>query len=285
MRRRLTILVLTISVCLCAAGARQPALALTKDDKFNLAVFSLGSVGFYALAYYLWKNSPAQRAKGYRENLGPGEWYVAAYTGLSYLPEADWNFWRGFSPTLTGHTARNVCYDPGVIGGLKFGRYFDTIPWLGMELETNFSRHAVREQRVSLSPPLPNGQATLLMPRYRFYVWAMQLNLLARYGLRKDKEVTFGRLQPYLGIGPGFEVLYGVTDSAKNFAIGAMAGIRYMLTLNVGLFCEYKFSYQFDVEVERVVIPPYEAGKISMDVPHHRIVIGVSYHFKNLYGN
>lgn len=120
-----------------------------------------------------------------------------------------------------------------------------------------------------------------------FMIWCMQLNMLARYGFLRDKEVPFGRLQPYVGIGPGFEVIYGSTDSAKNFAIEAQAGVRYMCTPNIALFCEYKFSYQFDVEYQNVLIqkitPP--EGTMSFDLPHHRFVLGISYHFKNLYGN
>ena len=46
----------------------------------------------------MYKNSPAQRAKGYPEELGPGEWYLALYTGLSYLPSADWKFASNFPP-------------------------------------------------------------------------------------------------------------------------------------------------------------------------------------------
>ena len=115
----------------------------------------------------------------------------------------------------------------------------------------------------------------------------MQVNLLARYGFLKDKEVTFGRLQPYMGIGPGWEVVYATHDSAKNFAIEALAGIRYMVTEKIGLFFEYKFSYQFAVEYQDLPVgkQPSAASTWSFDLPHHRFVLGVSYHFKNLYGN
>ena len=71
----------------------------------------------------------------------------------------------------------------------------------------------------------------------------------------------------------------------KNFAIETMAGVRYMLTQKIAVFCEYKFSYQFAVEYEGVIPGKYGNGAmVTFDVPHHRFVIGVSYHFKNLYG-
>jgi opacity protein-like surface antigen len=278
-------MILVTIICLLTPGATRPAGAVSGDRILQMTVPVIGIWATSAIVHYLWKNSPAQRAQGYRENLGPGEWYVAAYTGLSHLPRTDWNFYRRFSAPLRERTAREVCSEPGIVGGLKFGRYFDSLPWLGMEMEMNFSRHAIREQSVSISPSLPAGPTKLRLPRYRFYIWDMQVNLLARYGFLQDKEVTFGRLQPYLGIGPGFEVLYGITDSAKNFAVETLAGIRYMCTKNIALYCEYKFSYQFEVEIEHVSIPPYGSGTVMLDVPHHRIVFGVAYHFKNLFGN
>ncbi|MFP3868498.1 MAG: outer membrane protein [Desulfobacteraceae bacterium] len=279
------LVVLVIIIGLYGSKNAPPAWAVSGERILQLTVPVIGVVGTSTIAYYLWKNSPAQRAKGYRENLGPGEWYVAAYSGLSYLPDADWKFYRQFSGALDGRTAQNVSYQPNVVGGLKFGRFFDSLPWLGVELEMNFSRHAIRKQEVSISPPSPEGPNKLTLPSYRIYFWALQYNVLARYGFLQDKEVPFGRLQPYVGIGHAFEVLYGTQDSAKNFAIAAQAGLRYMLTNKVAMFWEYKYSHQFEVELDSVIISPRERGTVSFDVPHHRIVIGVSYHFKNLYGN
>jgi len=114
----------------------------------------------------------------------------------------------------------------------------------------------------------------------------MQVNLLARYGFFKDKEVTFGHLQPYVGLGPGFEVVYGTFDSAKNFAIEGLAGIRYMCNDKISLFFEYKYSYQFNILYEQVRLNKNSPDtSFLIDFPHHRFVIGVAYHFKNLYGN
>jgi hypothetical protein len=99
MRRGWLILLLVWG--LAASGARQPALAGLAsgvNQRFNLTVAVLGTVGFTTLCYYAWENSPAERARGYGENLGPGEWYFASYSGLSLLPSQDWAFTRGFSP-------------------------------------------------------------------------------------------------------------------------------------------------------------------------------------------
>jgi len=256
-----------------------------KFDFINLGAWSLAGLAVSTAAYYMYKNSPAERAKGYEENLGPGEWYIGAYSGLSYLPSADWKL-NTYPPPFQGRVAKNIEYQPGILGGLKFGRYFDPYPWFGMEVETNFSRNRIQGNQGRLSPPVPGGPRNALGGADWFMIWDTQVNLLARYGFFKDKEVNFGRLQPYVGIGPGFEIIYGKFDSAKNFAIEALGGVRYMFTQNVALFSEYKFSYQFDVEYDQVLIGKGQPeGRMTFDVPHHRFVIGISYHFKNLYGN
>ena len=294
MRRGLIILV---TLSLLALGANSSALAglHPKVDLQNVGGWSMALGALSFAGYYMYKNSPAQRVKGYQEELGPGEWYLAAYTGLSYLPAADWKFANGWPPGIEGRTAKNINYEPGILGGLKFGRYFDTLPWFGLEVETNFSHNAIRGNNGRISPPLPTGATRLLGGADWFDIFVIQINLVARYGFLKDKEVTFGRLQPYVGIGPGVEIIYAAVDSAKNFAIESQAGIRYMCTPKVALFFEYKFSYQFQVEYQNFIVgkqsplstgqPPNLLNAMAFDVPHHRFVIGVSYHFKNLFGN
>ncbi len=288
MRRGL--LILATSILLALSGPKPPALAALHPalDPQNLAGWSLALGALSFAGYYAYKNSPAQRVKGYEENLGPGEWYLAAFTGLSYLPAADWQAVKTESVIpMTGRVARNITYQPGVQGGLKFGRFFDSLPWFGLEGEVNFSRNNIRGNQGRISPPLPGGSDNLFAGSDWFIIWGMQVSLLARHGFLKDKEVPFGRLQPYLGIGPGWEVVYAAHDSAKNLAIETQAGIKYMVTDKLGLFLEYKFSYQFAVEYQDLPAAKQvpATSNWSFDLPHHRFVLGLAYHFKNLYGN
>ena len=43
-------------------------------------------------------------------------------------------------------TVSNNHFEPGVVGGLKFGYFFKSIPYLGLEGETNVAPNRVRSQ-------------------------------------------------------------------------------------------------------------------------------------------
>ena len=297
MRQCLAILFIFLFLLVCGAG--NPAKAAFKPslDLPNIAGWTLASLALSVAAHYIYKNSPAERVRGYGEDLGLGEWYFGGYLGYSYLPPMDWKIAQNATSTPLGPVARNMVYRPGPQVGLKFGRYFDSLPWFGTEVETSFSRNVIHGPQGKISPPLAdpgyNVPTRVLGGSDYFMVWATQVNLLARYGFLKDKEVPFGRLQPYIGIGPGFEIVYGTYDSMKNFAFEGLAGIRYMCSDKISIFFEYKYSYQFNIEYQDVHIN--KTGAVSptntkdytfiMNFPHHRFVVGVAYHFKNLYGN
>jgi opacity protein-like surface antigen len=92
----------------------------------------------------------------------------------------------------------------------------------------------------------------------------------ARYGFLKDSEVPFGRLQPYLGVGPAIlfssmhpslqsavnnsfpqpyafggirYTLKPESDSAVNLALAVEAGLRWMALKNVSVDLSFKYRY------------------------------------------
>jgi hypothetical protein len=281
---RLWLVILICLVCLWFSGAEQTAQAARVDP--IVVGWSLGLEVLSTAAYYMYKNSPAERLKGYQENLGPGEWYIGGYLGLSYLASTDWNF----DNNLPGATAKDINYSLGPVAGLKAGRYFDSAPWFGIEAETRFSKNNISGLGHISTPQALQPSPTISSPDW-FMIWAIQLHLLARYGFLKDKEVTFGRLQPYIGIGGGVDLDFWKSNSTGNYALETLGGIRYMLNQHLGVFFEYKFAYQFATEYQDVLVYNNFPNGVranytcTFDQPQHMFVLGFAYHFKNLYGN
>jgi opacity protein-like surface antigen len=254
----------------------KPAAA-SQGDTLIVTAVPIGSVLVVgAASYLLYKQRFSQPAdaKGRMGYKGPGEFFVGGFLGGSFVPGADWTYKiAGANPT-----ARNMAIDPGVTGGIKLGYFLDSCPYLGFEAEGSIGSQSQPSQTVSLNPPVA-GFANGRVPSQSLLVWTMAFHLVGRYGFMPDQEVPFGRLQPYVGIGPGLVVLYAEADSAKNFGLEVEAGLRYMFTKHLGSFLEYKFSKQWAVELESQRLGNLPASTAEFDFSRHQVVAGVSYHF------
>ena len=140
---------------------------------------------------------------------------------------------------------------------------------------------SVDRQQLPTNRPI-QGATQVTVPSDMWVNWTTALHIVGRYGFWPDEEVPFGRLQPYVGIGPTFIVLYDDLDSAKNFGLDTMAGVRYMITKHISTFVEYEFNYQWDVEIEthRFYLPNGTIGRgtAHLDFATHKIVFGMAYH-------
>jgi opacity protein-like surface antigen len=157
-----------------------------------------------------------------------------------------------------------------VIGGLKIGTWFVPTGFLGYNYPdwmkyfgfyTDFSFHRLdtrREQHKGRD--YDNGN---LVGNFDFdfqsegtvATWAFMF--AARYGFFPDSEVPFGRLQPYVAVGPaimfstqspnikfngGSEIEPGSAGSV-DIALAVDAGVRYMCLKNVSIDLSFKYRY------------------------------------------
>lgn len=261
-----------------------PALALSQGQYLEITVVpAVSALALAAGGYLLYKNRLSQpaNAKGSLGYKGPGEFFVGGFLGAGLLPQTTWTYrYQG-----RNITANNLTIDPGVTGGIKLGYFFDRCPYLGLEAEGSIGSQQQPSQGVAVNYAPFGSTSAARVNSQSMLVWTMALHLVGRYGFFKDSEVPFGRLQPYVGIGPGLVMLYAEADSAKNFSLEVEAGLRYMFRKHFSAFLEYKLSQQWGVELEsqQVFVPSanfaFTASKATFDFTRHQIVLGLAYHF------
>ena len=285
LRRRcyLCLLVALLTGCLLLPGPTPAAAEV--NPAFNVGVGVVGFLAASAIGYGLYET----KMRPDQPRLLDGEFYAGAYLGASFALSQDLNYKNGASfnngTTITStqkFKVINNTFTTGVVGGLKFGYFFKSIPYLGLEGETNISPNRVKTQTRSVSPAVL-GSNRVVMPAKDWINWTSALHIVGRYGFFKDSEVPFGRLQPYVGIGPAVVAMYDPEDSAKNFAIDTMAGIRFMLLKNVSAFVEYKYNHQIapEMEIHQLHVGNFMGnGKATLSgYDLHRVIAGVTYHW------
>ena len=258
-----------------------------------IAYWTAATVGIATVGYLAWVNRPANQPVDWSPR-GPGGWYVGLYSGVSFVPTSDWHFFAPDHtyniPTPYPTTALNVgSSNPSPAFGVKAGYYFHSFPWFGLEGDFFWSRPSVYSQTVKLSTPFPPNNVIpgnrARFPGQEINQTTVALHLMGRLGFIKDDEVPFGRLQPYIGIGPGITDLAGNADAAKNFGIDALAGVRYMIRKNLSVFAEFKINHQFAVELEHSKLKNLPSGPFvqeaaaTFDFTMETFAVGMCVHF------
>jgi opacity protein-like surface antigen len=243
------------------------------------------------------------------------EMYVGGYLGgnfgLNTNPRWDAHYWAGtkvrpqFAPDMTheGHprltfpafNANNIGVEPSFMVGGKFGYWFsregalkanypDFMKYLGLELDISYNALNWGRQNVLISPI--NYSTTI--ENNGFMVTAALL-LMGRYGFLPDKEVPFGRLQPYLGVGPALVVTKTILNIGHDYVssevdLGLMVetGIRYMIRKNFSIAGEFKYRYariHADVDDQIFGRPYWLYAPMYATYNLFSFTLGVAYHF------
>jgi opacity protein-like surface antigen len=199
--------------------------------------------------------------------------------------------------------------DPAVMGGLKIGTWFVKEGFLGMNYPSwmryfgfylDFMMHRLNFRRQAGTAALALGGVTI-PGSFEFSSEGIAPTLAfmfaARYGFFPDSEVPFGRLQPYVAVGPA--IMFASQQPTFNFTslgvgrdlesqstavicLAVEAGLRWMALKNVSIdvsfkyrYAEPSFSYTFLTPITQ------QPATLTLDPTFHLFSgqIGAAYHF------
>lgn len=245
------------------------------------------------------------------------EMYVEAYIGGVQPGNAGDQF-STTHPGTTLHEFHNPIgiYDPAVIGGMKVGTWFvkegvlgfnypDWMKYLGFYLEFSYHRldNSNQGAHTTISDLTHNNAHSPSLFSSEGTATTLAFMFSGRYGFLQDSEVPFGRLQPYIGVGPAViftsmnpQILtqtfagqyFGVkpgNQSAANLGICGELGFRWMALKNVSVDVFYTFryarpTYNYNYNDPVTGLPTsFQITPGSGGNDLHSGQIGVAYHF------
>ena len=199
------------------------------------------------------------------------EWFFDLYGGASIPMDAD------VTVTTQGGTrdTERGQSDPVWTVGGRGGYWFDRGPrWLGVALDISY-----------FEPEFTHSAGNVA----KLKIQTIPVTPLAmfRLPLLENPEHPNGRLQPYVGIGPGIfhqkatvQFRSGAGDiSDEGFAVGVdvRAGVAYEFLPNWALFVEYRFTHVSDSPEGR---SNGQKTTVDVDLNTNAALFGISYRFR-----
>jgi len=215
--------------------------------------------------------------------------WLGAQAGLHYIP--DTNIVQKESPGFQ-RTYENVTFDTNFSGGLTLGYDFvnkgfggnvwpDWMKHVSLVLDLTYEDIGFKHQWVN------TGSGVELTPCGNVRMFTITPMIIGKYGFIPDAEMPFGRLQPYVGFGPGVIIsnsdVSGLTVRGSNkvdMALVVESGLRYMLSRNVSLDAAFRYR-TITTEFGHSYDAPGADEKIDLDFDPklYSVIFRVAYHF------
>ena len=184
------------------------------------------------------------------------EWFADGYVGASLMHKSQITF-----NAFDAEFERDAQYKSSAIFGVRGGRWFDGLPWLGVALDLSYFR-----------------------PDADIQVFPITALVMARWGFLPDEEFKEGRLHLYGGLGPGlfFSNVDGLigrfqaSDTSVDIGFDTRLGVSYRVESNWAIFAEYRFTHvspSFDINAFGNRTP----ADTTFNTSH--FLLGVSYRF------
>jgi opacity protein-like surface antigen len=213
------------------------------------------------------------------------EWLADVYAGGKLTTDHDVEI----RDAAGRSTFQDVEFRTGLAYGLRVGRYFDAVPFVGLAVDYyNFSADIGGRSFRRDGCSLVGGCASRpdRVGRLAIDTMALSLDLLLRLPLFKTAEEPHGVLQPYVSAGvpvflttvtPRTTSKFRNHEDATEFSFGykAAAGVSVRVYKNLHLFGEYRFTH---TDVDENDLRSAVAGKASFDTElnTHAALIGLS---------
>jgi opacity protein-like surface antigen len=231
--------------------------------------------------------------------VGGAAMWIGAQGGPNFVADGD------IKASFDTHIERlkYVKTDPSFLGGVTIGYDFVKEGFLGhdwpnwmkyfsLALDLTYNNYSQPAQDVQAVIPRnpPRNLVTIHIDQANGYILELSLFFIAKYGFLPTPELPFGRLIPYVGVGPG--LVFSVVATSNNsvfadnssdsceLAIFTEAGVRYMVWSNVSLDAAFRYRYVFpsyDRNYESSVGSFYGVGRIIAQ--SFGGIFRVNYHF------
>ena len=213
------------------------------------------------------------------------EWFADVYAGVSLTQDHDLTI---HDPIAGLGIYRDTEFGTAPSYGVRFGRYFDGLPFLGLGIDYfTFSPNIPPQGTHRDGCMLVTGCGSFEghTGRIDIVARAVSLDLMLRWPLLKTAEEPRGLLQPYLTLGvpmfittvtPRTTRQFRNQDDETQVAVGykGAAGLAYKVVSNLYLFGEYRFTHtSIDMDLHDAVV---RNASIDTKLDTHSFLLGLS---------
>jgi opacity protein-like surface antigen len=215
----------------------------------------------------------------------PAEWFADLYAGMSFTQKSDLKL---NDEGIGLGTYEDVEFDRSLAWGGRAGRYFDSVPFVGVGLDFFRFYPYLGPQSVQLRGcfyPGGCGSGRGGTGSFEVETTAVSVDLMLRLPLLKTADAPQGRVQPYVAAGPPVFMTtitprhtrnFRNHDSDTDFSFGykLAGGVAVQVYKNLALFGEYRFTH-VSPEVE---LRDASNGKTTLraDLDTHSALFGIS---------
>lgn len=191
---------------------------------------------------------------GFGSRPATAEWFADLYAGLSFTQNSDLKLNdRG----IGRGTFEDAEFDTSLAWGGRAGRFFDSVPFLGLGLDFFRYYPYVGPQSVQLRGcfyPGGCGSGRGGTGSFDVETTAVSVDLILRLPLLTSDDAPQGRVQPYVAAGPPVFMTtitprhtrnFRNHESGTDFSVGykLAGGVAIQVYKNLALFGEYRFTH------------------------------------------